>query len=294
MNYASDPAVMDWLIEHGADLEARDIDHASTPLQWQLGGHKYDAARELIKRGAQVDIFAAVILDDLALVKTALAEHPAAIRARVNSTGYELAPKADGSHQYVYTFNAAGLSPHQAALEYGHAEVFAYLVGQSPPDVQLLAYCADANAEAAQKIAADHPGLARQLPDADRRQLIYAAWTNQVDAVKLMASLGFDLHVYDDDRMMPMHAAAFHGFSDVIAALLDADEEPPLDWLNGYGGTPLTTCLYGRQHSWRSDGDFATSIKRLVKAGSEARAEWLPTGDDSIDSIVRMALDVEN
>ena len=273
LHYASDPAVMDWLIEHGADLEARDLDHASTPLQWQLGGHKYDAARELIKRGAQVDIFAAVILGDLALVKQALAEHPSAMRARVNSAGYEPAPKADGSHQYVYTFNAAGLSPHQVALEYGHAEIFTYLVKQSPPDVQLLAYCAEADAEAAGRIAAAHAGIVQQLPDADRRQLIYAAWTNQVEAVKLMALLGFDLHIYDDDRITPIHAAAFHGFADVIAALLEADEEPPLDWLNGYGGTPLTTCLYGRQHSWRSDGDFATSIRRLVEAGSEVRAE---------------------
>ena len=111
LHYADDPALMDWLLTRGADLDARDLDHASTPLQWKLGEHKYDVARELIKRGAQVDIFAAALLGDLGLVKTALVEYPHAIRARVNGTGYELAAQADGSHQYVYTFNAAGLSP---------------------------------------------------------------------------------------------------------------------------------------------------------------------------------------
>ena len=291
LHYADDPTVMDWLLARGADLEARDLDHASTPLQWQLGEHNYAAARQLIQRGAQVDIFAAVMLGDMALVKKALAAHPQAIRARVNSAGYDLAPKADGSHQYVYTFNAAGLSPHQVALEYRHDAIFVYLIEQSPADVQLLAFCAQANAEAARRIAVENPRLVAGMPAADRRQLIYAAWTGDVEVVRLMASLGFDLHIYDDDKMMPLHAAAFHGFADVIAALLEADDEPPLAWLNGYGGTPLTTCLYGRRNSWRDDGDFPASFRLLVDAGSEVRAEWLPTGDDSVDAILRSGLD---
>ena len=291
MHYATDPAVMDWLLERGADLEARDLDHASTPLQWQLGAHNYEAARELVQRGAQVDIFAAVMLGDIALVDQALTAHPHAIRARVNQTGYELTPPADGSHQYVYTFNAAGLSPHQAALEFGRSEIFARLTEQSPPDVQLLAYCAGGDREAAQRIAEAQPNMVAQMADGDRRQLIHAAWTGQADVVALMASLGFDLQIRDDDAMTPLHAAAFHGFADVIRSLLDADDEPPLDWLNGYGGTPLATCLYGRQHSWRGDGDFPASMKLLVDAGSEVRAEWLPTGDDAIDEALRSGIE---
>lgn len=291
LHYATDPAVMDWLLERGADLEARDLDHASTPLQWRLGAHEYDVARELVKRGAQVDIFAAVILGDIDLVDKALAAHPEAIRARVNQAGYELTPPADGSHQYVYTFNAAGLSPHQVALEYGHTDIFARLIDSSPLDVQLLAYCAAGNREAAERIAEANPEIIPQLVDGDRRQLIHAAWTGKADEVALMASLGFDLHIRDDDAMTALHAAAFHGFVDVISALLDADEAPPLHWLNGYGGSPLATCLYGRQHSWRSDGDFPASVKLLADAGSEVKAEWLSTGDSAIDEALRAAVE---
>ena len=243
--------------------------------------------------GRDVDIFAAVILGDLNLVKAALAENPAAIRARVNSVGYALAPKADGSHQYVYTFNAAGLSPHQVAFDFEQAEIFDYLVAESPPDVRLLAHCAAADEDSARRIVAGHPGIVTRIFNADRRQMIYAAWTNQVEVVKLMAALGFDLHISDDDKMTPLHAAAFHGFADVIRVLLEADDEPPLTWLNGYGGTPLTTCLYGRQHSWRDDGDFPASVELLVAAGAEVRAEWLPTGDDAIDDILRQALEAD-
>ena len=288
LHYASDPAVMDWLLARGAELEARDLDHASTPLQWHLGARNYDAARELADRGAQVDIFAAVMLGETALVERALAAHPQAIRARVNQAGYELTPQADGSHQYVYAFNAAGLSPHQVALECGQAEIFARLLERSPADAQLLAYCAAGDRPAAERLAAAHPDIVPQLADGDRRQLIHAAWTGKVEVVALMASLGFDLHIRDDDAMTPLDVAAYHGFADVIRVLLDADDDPPLDWLNGYGATPLGTCMYGRNHSWRSDGDFPASVKLLVEAGSKVNANWLPTGDEAIDEALRM------
>ena len=51
LHYATNPAVMDWLLERGADREARDLDHASTPLQWHLGAHNHYAARELVHAG---------------------------------------------------------------------------------------------------------------------------------------------------------------------------------------------------------------------------------------------------
>ena len=290
LHYATDPAVMDWLLQRGADLEARDLDHASTPLQWQLGAHNHDAARALASRGAQVDIFAAVMLGDMQLVDAALAAHPHAIRARVNQAGYELTPQADGSHQYVYAFNAAGLSPHQVALECEQSEIFARLLAQSPLDAQLLAHCAQGDREAARRIASAQPDMVANYAADDRRQLIHAAWTGKADVVALMASLGFDLHIRDDDAMTPLHAAAFHGFADVIRALLEADEDPPLDWLNGYGGSPLATCLYGRAHSWRGDGDFPASVKLLVDAGSAVKAEWLPSGDAAIDEALRAGI----
>ena len=106
-----------------------------------------------------------------------------------------------------------------------------------------------------------------------------------------MAALGFDLHIRDDDDMTPLHWAAFHGQAGVITALLDADADPPLGWLNAFGGTPLTTCLYGARHSWRGDGDHAASLKLLVEAGSEVKADWLPHPDEAFDGILRAGLE---
>ncbi|MCY4020101.1 MAG: ankyrin repeat domain-containing protein [Chloroflexi bacterium] len=291
LHYAQDPAVMDWLLERGADLEARDHDHESTALQWQMGEGNHAAARKLIKRGATVDIFAAVVLGELDLVKEALERHPHAIRARVNHAGYELTPTADGSHQYVYAFSGAGLSPHQVALEYGRAEIFDYLVEQSPLEVRLLAFCAAGQAEAAREIVAANPEIVSQLGESDQRQLLHAAWTGKLEVVKLMVSLGFNLHIRDDDAMMPLHWAAFHGYHEVVALLLNEDDNPPLESLNGYGGTPLTTCFYGSQHTWLSGGDHAACVQLLVDAGSHISEAWLPHDNAAFDAILRAEFD---
>ena len=157
-------------------------------------------------------------------------------------------------------------------------------------DVLLLAYCAVGDAANAQRLAAEHPKIVSQLPDADQRQLIVAAGCGDIEAVRVMVSLGFKLHIRDDDAMTPLHWAAFHGYEKVIEVLLAADDEPPLTWLNGYGGTPMTTCFYGSQHTWRTGGDHAASLQLLVDAGSEVKAEWLPTGNDAFDEIIRNSL----
>lgn len=182
------------------------------------------------------------------------------------------------------------MSPFQVALECEQDAIFDWLLEQAPLETRLLAHCARGDVDSARRSAEASPGLVGSLPESDQRQLIHAAWTGKEAVVALMAELGFDLHIRDDDKMTPLHSAAFHGFADVIAALLAADAAPPLDWLNGYGGTPLGTALYGRRHGWRDDGDYPAAIKLLIDAGSEVCAQWLPTGDDEIDALLRSAL----
>ena len=202
-----------------------------------------------------------------------------------------LCPKPMARINMSMPFEAAGMSPFQVALACEQGAIFDWLLEQAPLETRLLAHCARGDVDSARRIAQANPGLVGSLPESDQRQLIHAAWTGKEAVVALMAELGFDLHISDDDKMTPLHSAAFHGFADVIAVLLAADAALPMDGLNGYGGTPLTTALYGRQHGWRrDDGDYPAAIKLLVDAGSEVRAEWLPTGDDEIDALLRSAL----
>ena len=54
LHFARTEAVADLLLERGADLEARDVDHVSTAAQWQIV-ERPEVARHLVERGAEVD-----------------------------------------------------------------------------------------------------------------------------------------------------------------------------------------------------------------------------------------------
>lgn len=293
LHYATAPHVIDWLLERGADINIRDIDHQSTPLQWMIGMRKWDAARLFVERGAQVDIFATVALGDLSLVQQALVEYPDAIRARINETGYPPVPQADGGHQYGYVFSS-GMSPHQVALQRGFDAIYDFLVEKSAPEIRLMAYCARGDRDKAQELIHQYPDLIDTIPHVDQLQLVHTAWNREIDALKLMLDLGFDVHLKDSENMTALHRASFHGFDDIVELLLEVDASPPLDRLNVYGGSPLTTCLYGSKHSWRDDGDFERTLKLLVDAGSPIKAEWIPTGNDFFDSLLRQRLNLES
>ena len=64
---ATDPALVDLLVDRSADIEARCEDHASTPLQYLI--QNTAVARRLIERGAHVDIFSAAVLGDVELIR---------------------------------------------------------------------------------------------------------------------------------------------------------------------------------------------------------------------------------
>src|SRR5690606_40205170 len=63
---SSDLAVVDMLLAAGADVDARDLDHRSTPAEWMLareqGAGRYDLARYLVEQGASTDVFLAAAL----------------------------------------------------------------------------------------------------------------------------------------------------------------------------------------------------------------------------------------
>ena len=66
LHFARSRQVADLLLDAGADIDARDVDHRSTPAQWMIGdgagSARWELARHLVERGASVDIFLAAAL----------------------------------------------------------------------------------------------------------------------------------------------------------------------------------------------------------------------------------------
>src|SRR5262249_37617330 len=82
LHCAATCAIAELLLDSGADVQARDIDHASTALQYLIADEAI--ARLLAARGAEVDIFAAARLGDRSMVERCLRNDAQCAEARVN------------------------------------------------------------------------------------------------------------------------------------------------------------------------------------------------------------------
>lgn len=56
------------------------------------------------------------------------------------------------------------------------------------------------------------------------------------------------------------------------------------------GGTLLDNCLYGSLLGWSCETsacDYPAAIRLLLEAGARVRPEYLPTGLDDVDAVLR-------
>src|SRR6185503_19260607 len=68
LHFARSRRIADMLIDAGADLDARDVDHRSSPAEWMVdrtvppADSRIELAKYLVERGASADIFLAAAL----------------------------------------------------------------------------------------------------------------------------------------------------------------------------------------------------------------------------------------
>jgi ankyrin repeat protein len=262
LHFAKTPEIVDLLVDAGADLEARDLDHNGTALQFRI--LEAEVRRQLLNRGAKPDIFSAVAEDEPDLVSRLLENDPEAADRKTTDSGNPQLPKAPGEHIYLYLLGTS--QPHQVATNLGSKRAFQALWERASPPQRLAMACWAEDRRAALEIAERHPGLAKEISSTNARMLPDAAWIRKTNAVKLMLELGWDVDAVGGEASTAVDRAAFHGFDDVIEAVLPYG--PELNRRNVYGGTPLGACLYGSVHSWRRDGNHARSVELLLSAGS--------------------------
>jgi Ankyrin repeat len=299
LHWASTVEVARYLLDHGADIDARDIDHESTPAQY-LVRDAPDVARLLVERGAWFDIFLAVGLRDAVLVERCLTEDPEALDHRTWHGVYTVAhngeraatPKEIGDrrgdvYRWVFGHNVSALD---VAIELGYDDIAALLLQHATPVQRLLAACARGDREAAEAVVASHPDVVAGLSRDQQRLIADRAHANDTEAVRLMVDLGFDPLTPGVDDWEPIRWAAFHGNAELVRLLLQHD--PPLGVPDpSYGGTPLRQSLYGSLHGWHCHtGDFATTVRLLIEAGERPDPAQVPIGRDDVDDVLRAQL----
>ncbi len=299
LHCASTVEIARYLIERGADIDARDVDHESTPAQY-LVRDTPDVARLLVEHGAWFDIFIAVGLRNAALVerclhddrdaldhRTGQGKYAVAHNGRRAATREEIGDRRGDIYRWVFDHN---ISVVEAAIRLGHDDIVDLLLRHSSPVQRLLAACATANRGAAEAVVMSEPGAVAGLTRDQMRLIADRARAGDTAAVVLMLDLGFDARVTGPDRADALHWAAFLGNAQMVRALLQHNPAIGIRETS-YNGTPLDWCVHGSLHGWMKDkGDFATTAGLLLAAGERVEPAVLPTGRDDVDTVLRAFL----
>lgn len=276
LHFAYLPQMIDLLLDFGADLEFRDLDHDSTPAEHRI--EDADTLRHLIERGANPDIFMACRLGDLELVKRLVDENSQCLTTRTPGTGL-----------HIYIFNiGSNLSPFQVARKYKHHDVYNYLLERAAVPEQFIAACERIDEAAARQLLDQHLQLVDELPQHHERLIADMAWEGDLDAVKLLLKLGFDVNFRSVHGSTPLDRAAFHGYVDVVQHLLEHGADPTV--VNEFGATPLRTAIYGSCHGWRTDGNYVATVNTLINAGAALDATWVNEGSAEVNIVLRAAV----
>jgi ankyrin repeat protein len=275
LHFASTVEVAEFLLDHGADIDARDIDHESTPAQYMLRvDHKrhyakdrQDVARYLIRRGCKTDILIAAALGDVELVLRHLRENPACIRMSVSEEWFPKRDPRAGGHIYIWTLGHHRTA-HTVARDFGHEEIFQLLMEHTPDDLQLSLACELGDEGAFEKFLAKNPHAAKTLCEADKLKLPNAAQNNNTKAVRLMLQAGWPVNTPGDAGATALHWAGFHGNAEMARVILGF--KPNLELKSrDYSGTALSWTIYGSGNGWHRDtGDFVGTIRAMLEAGA--------------------------
>jgi len=283
LHFAATVEIADYLLDHGADIDARDIDHESTPLQYMIAKHQ-EVARHLIARGAKADILAAAALGDMEVAVRILDANPEAIRMRVDDECFPRTNPRSGGTIYQWELGWH-VSAVQVARKFGHPEMVDFLMARSPADEKLLNACWLQDEALVRSLLALNPNIPAMLRPSGRRQLAHAARNNDTAAALLMLEAGLPADTHSQHHATPLHWAAFHGNAELVRLLLQRGASLD-DTSNDYQGTAAHWALHGSTGGWHlPKGEHAAALELLLDAGVPHPGEVF--GTEPVQEVLR-------
>lgn len=275
LHFASTIEIAEFLLAHGAEIDARDVDHESTAAQYMLRvdqkrhypHDRQDVARYLVSRGCQTDILMASALGDLELVRRHLDADPECIAMNVSERWFPKQDPRAGGTIYIWVLGT-NRTAHTVARDFGHEEVFQLLMERTPSRLKLALACELGDEPAFQELLRQRPNLAQTLSDEEKRKLPSAAQSNNVQAVRLMLQGGWPVDTLGDMGATALHWAAFNGNAEMIREILRY--HPTLEIKSqDYPSTALSWAIFASGNGPRREtGDFVVSVRALLAAGA--------------------------
>ncbi|HET7155449.1 MAG TPA: ankyrin repeat domain-containing protein [Hyphomicrobiaceae bacterium] len=287
LHYARTVEIAEFLLDSGAQIDALDDDHSSTPVQ-HLIGDNVDVCRFLATRGAKTDLLLATALGDLALVRRHLDEDPASIGMRVSRDWFPMIDTApNGGHIYQWTLGFH-VSAFDIARERDHKEVLDLLLSRASPLDRVMHALWSGDDDAVDAVLATDPAAIEHAPPQVLRQVADAARNNNTAAVKAMLARGFSVATVSQHGATPLHWAAFHGNPDMLHEVLRYG--PPLEMRDrDFNGTAMGWVIQGAMNHWHgiSTAKHGACARLLLDAGAQVDETALPTGNDDLDQVLR-------
>lgn len=275
LHFAPTVEIAEFLLQKGAEIDALDVDHESTPAQYMLRvdqkrhypRDRQDVARYLISRGCRTDILMAAALGDVDLVKRHLDADPSCIRMSVSEEWFPKHDPRAGGTIYIWMLGARRTA-HSVARDFGHEDVFQLLIERSPEDLKLALACELGDEAAFHEFLSRHPHAAESLSETDRQKLPNAAQNNNTNAVRLMLEAGWPVNTAGEMGATALHWAGFNGNPEMARVILRFGPDLELK-SREYAGTALSWAIYGSGNGWHSDtGDFVGTVRALLDAGA--------------------------
>ena len=267
--------VAEFLLANGAEIDAKDVDHESTPAQYMLrvdqARHyprdRQDVAKYLVARGCRTDILMAAALGDTDLVRRHLDADARCIRMNVSEEWFPKQDPRAGGAIYTWTLGAHRTA-HTVARDFGHEAIFQLLMERTPADLKLALACELGDEAAFREFMAKDPHVTATLSEADRRKLPNAAQNNNASAVRLMLEAGWPVDTPGEAGATALHWAGFNGNAEMAREILRF--QPALELKSReYSGTALGWAIYGSGNGWRRDtGDYVGTVEALLTAGA--------------------------
>jgi ankyrin repeat protein len=277
LHFASTVEVAEFLLASGARIDARDVDHESTPAQHMLrvehkrhyARDRQDVARFLVSRGCQTDILMAAALGDADLVRRRLDADPACIRMSVSEEWFPKQNPRAGGTIYIWTLGAHSTA-HTVARDFGHEDVFQLLMERTPDHLKLALACELGDEAVFHEFLSRRPNAAETLPETDQRKLPNAAQNNNTKAVRLMLEAGWPVDAPGEMGATALHWAGFHGNAEMTRAILRFHPALELQ-AREHKGTALGWAVFGSGNGWHRDtGDYVATVQTLLQAGAVA------------------------
>lgn len=287
LHFASTVEIARFLLDHGAEIDARDIDHESTPAQYMLRvdqkrrypHDRQDVARYLVSRGCKTDLLMAAALGDLDLVRRHLDADPNSIRMSVSWDWFPKQNPQAGGTIYIWMLGWHRTA-HTVARDFGHEKVFDLLMERTPEDLKFALACELGDETVFRAFIEKNPRAVETISEADLCKLPNAAQNNNVPAVRLMLEAGWPVNTRGDAGATALHWAGFHGNAEMARAILQFHPDLELKSIE-YAGPALSWALYGSGNGWHRDtGDYVGTVRALLDAGAvlpDNAEKWEPS-----------------